>query len=83
VSMFLSGRIAPLTLLPLSVQHVAAVLWFPWMLAFPAEILTGAVRTPSEILHGFTLQLLWLVVWWGAYRLTWWRGLRHYGAVGG
>jgi ABC-2 type transport system permease protein len=83
VSLFLSGRIAPLTLLPTSVQHIAAALWFPWMLAFPVELLTGAVTAPDAIARGFALQVLWLAVWWGAYRVVWWRGLRRYGAVGG
>jgi ABC-2 type transport system permease protein len=82
-SLFLSGRIAPLTLLPAAVQHIATWLWFPWMLAFPVEILTGAVTAPAIIARGLALQVGWLVVWWAAYRLTWWRGLRHYGAVGG
>lgn len=83
VSLFLSGRIAPLTLLPVAVQRVADVLWFPWMLAFPVELLTGAVTAPRDIARGFALQAVWLAVWWAAYRLVWWRGLRHYGAVGG
>jgi len=83
VSLFLSGRIAPLSLLPLGVQRVADGLWFPWMLAFPVQILTGTVTSSDAIVRGLGLQVLWLVVWWGAYRLIWWRGLRHYGAVGG
>src|SRR3989454_5428457 len=33
VALFLSGRIAPLALLPPAVAGVAAVLWFPYMLA--------------------------------------------------
>jgi len=83
ISLFLSGRIAPLTLLPRSVQQVAGALWFPWMLAFPVELLTGAVTAPGAIIRGFGMQVLWLAVWWLAYRLIWWRGLRRYGAVGG
>jgi ABC-2 type transport system permease protein len=83
VSLFLSGRIAPLTLLPAGVQQVASVLWFPWMLAFPVELLTGAVSAPSAIMRGFAMQVLWLAAWWLAYRVIWWRGLRRYGAVGG
>jgi ABC-2 type transport system permease protein len=83
ISLFLSGRIAPLTLLPPGVQRVARVLWFPWMLAFPVDLLTGTVTAPSAIIRGFALQTLWLAAWWLAYRVIWWRGLRHYGAVGG
>jgi viologen exporter family transport system permease protein len=83
ISLFLSGRIAPLTLLPAGVQRVANALWFPSMLAFPADVLTGVARTPVQLWHGFAAQLLWSAAWWGAYRLVWWRGLRRYGAVGG
>jgi ABC-2 type transport system permease protein len=83
VSLFLSGRIAPLSLLPLGVQRVADVLWFPWMLSFPVQVLTVTVTSTAALLHGFALQIGWLVFWWAAYRFIWWRGLRHYGAVGG
>jgi ABC-2 type transport system permease protein len=83
VSLFLSGRIAPLDLLPAKVAAVANVLWFPSMLAFPVEILTGGITTPGAYARGFAAQLIWLFVWWGAYRFVWWRGVKHFGAVGG
>jgi ABC-2 type transport system permease protein len=83
VSLFLSGRIAPLSLLPPSVAAVAGVLWFPYMLAFPVEVLTGEVATPGALARGFAGQAVWLAAWWGAYRLVWRRGLVRYGAVGG
>ncbi|HEX6966072.1 MAG TPA: ABC-2 family transporter protein [Gemmatimonadaceae bacterium] len=83
LSLFLSGRIAPLALLPPAVGAVANVLWFPWMLAFPVQVLTGSISTRAELVHGFAMQLVWLAVWWLAYRFVWRRGMRHYGAVGG
>src|SRR5438477_33176 len=83
VALFLSGRIAPLALLPPAVAGVAAVLWFPYMLAFPVNLLTGAVHGTAELLHGFAGQIVWLALWVGAYRLAWTQGLRRYGAVGG
>lgn len=83
VSLFLAGRIAPLSLLPPAVAGVAGVLWFPYMLAFPVEVLTGAVTAAPELLRGFAWQCFWLAAWIGAYRLVWTRGLRRYGAVGG
>lgn len=83
ISIFLSGRIAPLSLLPPAVGAVASWLWFPYMLAFPVELLTGEVREGEAIVRGFAGQLAWLAVWWGIYRLVWSRGIRHYGAVGG
>ncbi|HYK83258.1 MAG TPA: ABC-2 family transporter protein [Gemmatimonadales bacterium] len=83
VSLFLSGRLAPLALLPPRIATLAGFLWFPYILAFPVEVLTGAVVTPAEYLRGFAGQAVWLVAWWAAYRAVWGRGIRHYGAVGG
>src|SRR5918912_1921393 len=73
LSLFLSGRVAPLELLPPGVARVAGVLWFPYMIAFPVEVLTGEVATADAYVRGFAGQLAWLAVWWGAYRLVWWR----------
>lgn len=82
VSLFLAGRIAPLALLPPAVAGVAGVFWFPYMLAFPVDLLTGAARGEA-VLHGFAGQIVWLAIWFAAYRVAWTRGLRRYGAVGG
>ncbi len=82
VSLFLAGRIAPLALLPPAVAGVAGLLWFPYMLAFPVDLLTGATHGEA-LLRGFVGQLVWLGLWVAAYRLAWTRGLRRYGAVGG
>src|SRR2546423_801486 len=83
VSLFLAGRIAPLALLPPAVAGVAGALWFRSMLAFPVDLLTGAVHGTDAIVRGLAAQVVWLTVWVGAYRLAWIRGLRRYGAVGG
>ena len=83
VSLFLAGRIAPLALLPPAVASVAGVLWFRSMLAFPVDLLTGAVQGTDAILRGLSGQIVWLAVWILAYRVAWTRGIRKYGAVGG
>ncbi|HEX7049420.1 MAG TPA: hypothetical protein VF188_04325, partial [Longimicrobiales bacterium] len=83
VSLFLAGRIAPLSLLPPAMAAVAGVLWFPYMIAFPAEVLTGTVVGAESFLRGFGWQCFWLAAWAAAYHLVWTRGLRRYGAVGG
>jgi ABC-2 type transport system permease protein len=82
LSLFLSGRLAPLALLPPAVASAAALLWFPYMLAFPVELLTGAAQG-AAVVRGFAGQLLWLGGWIVAYRVAWTRGVRRYGAVGG
>lgn len=83
VSLFLSGRVAPLALLPSAVGAFSSVLWFPYMIAFPAEVLTGTMPTGPGMLRGFAFQLVWLLAWFGLYQLVWRRGVRRYGAVGG
>jgi len=83
LSLFLSGRIAPLALLPPALASFAAITWFPSMLAFPVDLLTGAATAPHTIAAGFLAQLAWLLVWCALCLLVWRRGLRHYAAVGG
>ncbi len=83
VALFLSGRIAPLSLLPAPIAAVARALWFPYVLSFPVEVLTGTARSPAQYLHGFGGQLVWLGAWAVACLVVWRRGVRQYGAVGG
>jgi ABC-2 type transport system permease protein len=83
ISLFLSGRIAPLALLPPPVVRVAEYLWFPYVLSFPVEVLTGTVTTAAAYARGFAGQIIWLAIWLLIYRVIWTRGRRRYGAVGG
>jgi len=83
LSLFLAGRVAPLALLPPVVAGAAAFLWFPYMLAFPVDLLTGAVHDHGALVRGFAGQVIWLLLWYLACRVTWRRGIEHYGAVGG
>ncbi|MBK5187282.1 MAG: ABC-2 family transporter protein [Gemmatimonadaceae bacterium] len=83
LSLFLSGRIAPLSLLPPQVTRVSEFLWFPYVLSFPVELLTGSVTTMQQYVRGFAGQIIWLTIWLLLYLLVWRRGRRHYGAVGG
>ena len=83
ISLFLAGRVAPLALLPPAVASAAGMLWFRYMLAFPVDILTGAVHSREALQRGFAAQIVWVALWFAAYRLAWSRGIRRYGAVGG
>ena len=42
LALFLSGQLAPLELLPPRVAQIAHLLWFPYTIAFPVALLTGA-----------------------------------------
>ena len=57
--LFFSGQMAPLTLLPRSLQVVAAVLPFRWTIGFPVELLLGRLTT-AQALTGLAVQAAWL-----------------------
>ncbi len=79
--LFLSGQIAPLTLLPSSIQVVAEILPFRWMIGFPVELLLGRL-TLAEALIGLGAQAAWLLVSFVLLRIMWRTGVRNYSAVG-
>ena len=79
--LFLSGRMAPLTLFPEPVQALAAVLPFRWTLAFPVELILGRL-TPAEAATGLGMQVLWLGASLAVLGALWRTGLRRYTAVG-
>jgi ABC-2 type transport system permease protein len=78
----LSGQIFPLDLLPPSLFHAAQLLPFYYMMYFPAAILTGRIDLPAT-LHGFGIQIAWVVSFVIASRYIWMAGLRKHTAVGG
>ncbi len=79
--LFLSGQIAPLSLLPAPVRMAATALPFRWVLAFPVELLLGRL-TPREALIGFAAQGAWLVIGLALLKIVWRAGIRLYSAVG-
>ncbi len=81
VTLFLSGQIAPLALLPGPVQVIASVLPFRWMVAFPVEVLLGRLR-PDEVAVGLLVQVAWVGIAALVLRVAWAAGIRRYSAVG-
>jgi len=79
--LFLSGQIAPLTLLPRPIQFISLLLPFRWLINFPVELLLGGV-TPAQALVGLAAEAGWLVVSIVLVRVIWRAGLRAYTAVG-
>jgi len=82
ISLFFSGRIAPLDVLPEGLQTVANLFPFRWTLAFPVELFLGRL-TPQEALVGLGMQVLWLVICLVGMQLIWRAGIRKYAAFGG
>jgi ABC-2 type transport system permease protein len=79
--LFLSGQLAPLSLFPRSIQVLATVLPFRWMIGFPVELLLGRL-TPGQALTGVGAQTIWLVLSLALVRIVWRAGIRIYSAVG-
>lgn len=81
VGEFLAGRFVPLAFFPPAVAPLVAALPFRYTLAFPLEVLSGAL-TPLELLGGFGAQGGYVLLGWLTYRLIWRYGLRAYAAAG-
>lgn len=78
----LAGQVAPLALLPPTMQYIAHLLPFRYMLAFPVEVLSGQMDT-RQMFTGFAMQLAWLLFSALLTLLCWRLGVRRYTAVGG
>jgi ABC-2 type transport system permease protein len=79
--LFLSGQIAPLSLMPHPVRILADILPFRWMVGFPVELLLGRL-TLSEALTGLGIQAAWVIIGLVLLRVVWRAGVRVYSAVG-
>ncbi len=79
--LFLAGQIAPLSLFPRSIQILAQILPFNWMIGFPVELVLGRL-TPIEAATGLAAQLVWLAISLVLLRVVWRAGIRIYSAVG-
>jgi ABC-2 type transport system permease protein len=79
VYLFLSGAIAPLELFPPVVRSIALWTPFPYILNFPASILTGLQVDFSRSLG---VTLLWLGLFFILNRWLWRKGLRQYSGMG-
>ena len=77
LSLFLSGKMAPISLLPAPLQFAAAYLPFRWMISFPAEVLLGRVA-PEAALNGFLIQAGWIGASLILLNLMWRFGVRRY-----
>lgn len=81
--MMLGGRIAPIAGLPPALLVAANVTPFRWMFAFPAELMSGVVKTPQEAAIGFAMQAVWVTIAIVAFNVTWRLAIRRYSAVSG
>jgi len=82
--LYLSGILAPLNLYPDAVRRVAEWTPFPYMVYFPAQILTGTALThgPAYVAERFAIMGLWTVALCLLGAALWKRGLHHFSGMG-
>jgi ABC-2 type transport system permease protein len=82
--LFLSGSLAKLDYFPPVVRKVALWTPFPYLVYFPAQLLSGADHSGPLIgrWQGFGVMAFWIAAIYPLSRWVWHRGLRHYSAMG-
>jgi ABC-2 type transport system permease protein len=78
---FLSGKIAPIPLLPIFLQSVTFWLPFYWMFGFPIDVLVGKLDR-AIIVEGMVMQITLIAMSIIGIRVLWRIGIRRYTAVG-
>ena len=81
IIMFFSGRVAPMALLPVTIQSIASALPFYYMIAFPGGLLLGKL-TPAQALTNIVIQLGWLAFALMLLVSLWKVAVKQYSAVG-
>lgn len=79
---FFSGSIIPIDLLPAIIQNVLKFLPFKYLVYFPVTILTQNLNT-NELITGFSVQVIWVVINFILVKFIWTLGSRRYDAYGG
>ena len=77
--LFLSGLLAPIATFPESIQKIALLTPFPYLINFPAKVLSGYY---TNIYIGFGAQLFWIAILLPLVILFWKAGVKHYTAMG-
>ena len=79
IHLFLSGAIAPLEIFPPEVRSFAMWTPFPYIINFPASIITGL---KVDIAHDFGMIFMWLILFSIVNRWLWRKGLQQYSGMG-
>jgi ABC-2 type transport system permease protein len=82
IESLLGGQMFPLDLLPAWLFRLSQYLPFYYQTYFPTAILTGRIEFAAAV-HGFGIQLAWVLALLALSRFLWLRGLRRHTAVGG
>ncbi len=81
LSQLFSGQFVPLVLMPKIVQVVAQYLPYQLQIYFPIELILGKLSR-EQIVQGYIVGLVWLVVAVVVFNWVWRNGVKRYSAVG-
>ncbi len=77
--LFLSGLLAPISSFPPEVRKWSSLTPFPYLIDFPARVLSGL---NVDVLGGFCIQILWICILLPLVIVLWRLGVRKYTAMG-
>ena len=78
-TLFLSGLLAPVVSFPEYVKSWIYLTPFPYLIDFPANLLSG---NGKSVFEGFIMQILWIVLLFKIFRKIWSAGTKKYTAMG-
>ena len=78
-TLFLSGLLAPVVSFPDYVKSWIYLTPFPYLIDFPANLLSG---NNTNISGGFSMQILWILLLFPAFKRIWSAGTKKYTAMG-
>lgn len=81
VFLLFSGQFVPLKLMPTIIQETARYLPFQFSMYYPIQLILGKLST-AEIIHGFVIAAIWLVISIFLFNWVWREGVKRYSAVG-
>ena len=78
-TLFLSGLLAPVISFPEYVKSWIYLTPFPYLIDFPANLLSGNI---TNVINGFLMQIFWILVLFPLFIKTWSMGTKKYTAMG-
>jgi len=78
-TLFLSGLLAPVVSFPKYVKSWIYFTPFPYLIDFPANLLSG---NKTNISGGFIMQILWILLLFPLFTKIWYEGTKKYTAMG-
>ena len=78
-TLFLSGLLAPVSSFPYYVKSWIYLTPFPYLIDFPASILSG---NQTNIIKGIFIQILWIILFFSIFKKVWKSGTKKFTAMG-